>query len=50
MSLERIRRGIEFDAYHALRALPKTFDGNPSDYDVGNVAGMSFAPTRMPRS
>lgn len=42
MSIDRIRRGVEFDAFHALRALPKSYLDNPSAYDVGEIASYHF--------
>lgn len=42
MSIDRCRRGVEFDAFHALRALHRNEDGNFSSHDVGDLASFHF--------
>lgn len=42
MSLDRFRRSVEFDACHALRALPRREYGNLDTYDVGELASLHF--------
>jgi hypothetical protein len=42
MSISRFRRAVEFDAFHALRALPRREYGNLSTNDVGELASFHF--------
>ncbi len=42
MSIDRFRRGVEFDAFHALRTLSRNEDGNFSSYDIGDLASIHF--------
>jgi hypothetical protein len=42
MSVSRFRRGVEFDAFHALRALPTREHGNLDTRDVGELASFHF--------
>lgn len=42
MSISRFRRAVEFDAFHALRALSTRENGSRATNDIGELASFHF--------